>query len=242
LKQRNKIMKAVILAGGFGTRLAEETKIKPKPLVKIGNKPIIWHIIKIYSHFGIKDFIICLGYKGNLIKEELNKLNHQNKWNIEYVNTGLMTMTGGRVKKIKKFIGNDKNFYLSYGDGLCDVDLDKLTEFHIKNDKIATLTAVKYKNPKGILLINRSSRITTIKEKPLEYINGGFFVLSKKIFLYLKNNQTIFERDCLPVLSKKKQLMAFKHNGFWGCMDTLREKKELNKIWKSDNKAWKVWQ
>lgn len=235
-------MKAVILAGGFGTRLAEETKIKPKPLVKIGNKPIIWHIIKIYSHFGIKDFIICLGYKGNLIKEELNKLNHQNKWNIEYVNTGLMTMTGGRVKKIKKFIGNDKNFYLSYGDGLCDVDLDKLTEFHIKNDKIATLTAVKYKNPKGILLINRSSRITTIKEKPLEYINGGFFVLSKKIFLYLKNNQTIFERDCLPVLSKKKQLMAFKHNGFWGCMDTLREKKELNKIWKSDNKAWKVWQ
>ena len=235
-------MKAVILAGGFGTRLAEETKIKPKPLVKIGNKPIIWHIIKIYSHFGIKDFIICLGYKGNLIKEELNKLNHQNKWNIEYVNTGLMTMTGGRVKKIKKFIGNDKNFYLSYGDGLCDVDLDKLTEFHIKNDKIATLTAVKYKNPKGVLLINRSSRITTIKEKPLEYINGGFFVLSKKIFLYLKNNQTIFERDCLPVLSKKKQLMAFKHNGFWGCMDTLREKKELNKIWKSDNKAWKVWQ
>ena len=140
------------------------------------------------------------------------------------------------------FIGNDKNFYLSYGDGLCDVDLNKLTKFHIKNDKIATLTAVKYKNPKGVLLINRSSRITTIKEKPLEYINGGFFVLSKKIFLYLKNNQTIFERDCLPVLSKKKQLMAFKHNGFWGCMDTLREKKELNKIWKSDNKAWKVWQ
>jgi glucose-1-phosphate cytidylyltransferase len=235
-------MKAVILAGGFGTRLTEETKTKPKPLVKIGNKPIIWHIIKIYSHFGIKDFIICLGYKGNLIKEELNKLNHQNKWNIRYVNTGLITMTGGRVKKIKKFIGNDKNFYLSYGDGLCDVDLNKLTKFHIKNDKIATLTAVKYKNPKGVLLINRSSRITTIKEKPLEYINGGFFVLSKKIFLYLKNNQTIFERDCLPVLSKKKQLMAFKHNGFWGCMDTLREKKELNKIWKSDNKAWKVWQ
>ena len=235
-------MKAVILAGGFGTRLTEETKTKPKPLVKIGNKPIIWHIIKIYSHFGIKDFIICLGYKGNLIKEELNKLNHHNKWNIRYVNTGLMTMTGGRVKKIKKFIGNDKNFYLSYGDGLCDVDLNKLTKFHIKNDKIATLTAVKYKNPKGVLLINRSSRITTIKEKPLEYINGGFFVLSKKIFLYLKNNQTIFERDCLPVLSKKKQLMAFKHNGFWGCMDTLREKKELNKIWKSDNKAWKVWQ
>ena len=121
------------------------------------------------------------------------------------------------------------------------MDLNKLTKFHIKNDKIATLTAVKYKNPKGVLLINRSSRITTIKEKPLEYINGGFFVLSKKIFLYLKNNQTIFERDCLPVLSKKKQLMAFKHNGFWGCMDTLREKKELNKIWKSKEKAWKIW-
>ena len=236
-------MKCIILAGGYGTRLAEETKIKPKPLVKIGDKPIIWHLMKIYSFYGIKDFIICLGYKGTLLKKEVDILNLKEKWNIRYVNTGLKTMTGGRIKKIKRFLNtSDKLFSLSYGDGLCDVDLNKLTKFHIKNDKIATLTAVKYKNPKGVLLINRSSRITTIKEKPLEYINGGFFVLSKKIFLYLKNNQTIFERDCLPVLSKKKQLMAFKHNGFWGCMDTLREKKELNKIWKSDNKAWKVWQ
>ena len=142
-------MKTVILAGGYGTRLAEETKIKPKPLVKIGNKPIIWHIIKIYSFYGIKDFIICLGYKGHLIKKELNKLNQKNEWKIRYVNTGLKTMTGGRVKKIEKYLNNEKNFCLSYGDGLSDVNIKKLIKFHIKNKKTATLTAVKYKNPKG---------------------------------------------------------------------------------------------
>ena len=164
-------MKAVILAGGYGTRLAEETKIKPKPLVKIGNKPIIWHIIKIYYHYGVKDFIICLGYKGHLLKKELNKLNHKKKWNIEYVETGLKTMTGGRVKRIKKYIGNDQNFYLSYGDGLSDVNINKLTKFHLDKKKIATLNAVKYKNPKGVLIIDSKSKIKLIKEKPIEYIN-----------------------------------------------------------------------
>lgn len=234
-------MKAVILAGGYGTRLAEETKIKPKPLVKIGNKPIIWHIIKIYYHYGVKDFIICLGYKGHLLKKELNKLNHKKKWNIEYVETGLKTMTGGRVKRIKKYIGNDQNFYLSYGDGLSDVNINKLTKFHSDKKKIATLTAVKYKNPKGVLIIDSKSKIKLIKEKPIEYINGGFFVLSKKIFSYLNNDKNIFEKNCLPKLAKIKQLQAFKHNGFWGCMDTMREKKELNKIYKSKEKAWKIW-
>ena len=147
-------MKLVILAGGYGTRLAEETKVKPKPLVKIGSKPIIWHILKIYSHYGINDFIICLGYKGNLLIKELNALSKKENWNIKYVKTGLQTMTGGRIKKIKKFINKDENFCLSYGDGLSDVNIKKLINFHLKNKKVATLTAVKYKNPKGVLIFD----------------------------------------------------------------------------------------
>ena len=232
-------MKLIILAGGYGTRLAEETKIKPKPLVKIGNKPIIWHLMKIYSFYGINEFIICLGYKGNLIKKELRKLNEN--WNIKYVDTGLNTMTGGRVKRLEKYLKKEKNFCLSYGDGLSDVNIKKLIKFHVKNKKVATLTAVKYKNPKGILVFSSKNKIKLIKEKPIEYINGGFFVLSNKIFKYLKNDKTIFEKDCLPKITRINQLIAFKHNGFWACMDTMREKKELNKIWKSKQKAWKVW-
>ena len=234
-------MKVVILAGGYGTRLGEETKVKPKPLVKIGGKPIIWHIIKIYYFYGIKDFIICLGYKGDLLKKELDKLNINKVWNIKYVKTGLKTMTGGRIKRIKEFVKKDEYFCLSYGDGLSNVNVKKLINFHIKNKKTATLTAVKYKNPKGILLIDKQSRIKNIKEKPLEHINGGFFVLSNNIFKYLKNDNTIFEKECLPKLAKIKQLLAYKHNGFWGCMDTFREKKELNKLWSSNEKTWKVW-
>jgi len=232
-------MKVVILAGGYGTRLAEETKIKPKPLVRIGDKPIIWHIMKIYSYFGINDFIICLGYKGHLLKKELNKI--KGNWKIAYVNTGLKTMTGGRIRRIKKYLKNDNYFCLSYGDGLCDVNIKKLINFHIKHKKTVTLTAVRYKNPKGVLNISKNRKVTAIKEKPMEYINGGFFVLSKNVFKYLKNDKTIFEQDCLPKLTKTNQLLAYKHHGFWGCMDTLREKIELNKIWKSKVKAWKVW-
>lgn len=234
-------MKCVILAGGYGTRLAEETKIKPKPLVKIGNYPIIWHLMKIYSFYGIKDFIICLGYKGYLLKKDLNKINLKEKWNIKYVNTGLKTMTGGRIKRIKKYLKNESIFCLSYGDGLSNIDINKLINFHKRNNKIATLSAVTYKNPKGILKLNLGSKVTAIKEKPIEFINGGFFVLSKNIFKYLKNDKTVFEKDCLPKLSKKNQLMAYKHKGFWACMDTIREKNELNKIWKNKQKAWKVW-
>ena len=235
-------MKCIILAGGYGTRLAEETKIKPKPLVKIGSKPIIWHLMKIYSHFGIKDFIICLGYKGELLKKEVNYLNSNKKWNIKYLNTGLDTMTGGRIKRVEKYLDKKDNiFCLSYGDGLSDVNINELIKFHKKNNKIVTLTAVKYKNPKGVLDIKTNLKISAIKEKPIEYINGGFFVVTKNVFKFLKNDQTIFEKDCLPKLVKKKQLMAYKHNGFWACMDTMREKQELNKIWKSKQKAWKVW-
>ena len=234
-------MKLVILAGGYGTRISEETKIKPKPLIKIGDKPIIWHLMKIYSTFGINDFIVCLGYKGYLIKEELDKYMRRENWKIRFVNTGLHTMTGGRVKRIQKYINKDKHFCLSYGDGLSNVNIKKLIKFHLDKNKIATLTAVKYKNPKGILSINKISNVKNIKEKPIEYINGGFFVLSNKIFKYLKDDKSIFEQDCLPVLSKSKQLMAFKHNGFWACMDTLREKKELNTFWKQKKCAWKIW-
>ena len=234
-------MKLVILAGGYGTRISEETKIKPKPLIKIGDKPIIWHLMKIYSTFGINDFIICLGYKGYMIKEELGKYMKHENWKIRFVNTGLHTMTGGRVKRIKKYLNKDKHFCLSYGDGLSNVNIKKSIKFHLDKNKIATLTAVKYKNPKGILSINKISNVKNIKEKPIEYINGGFLVLSNEIFKYLKNDQTIFEKDCLPVLSKNKQLLAFKHNGFWACMDALREKKELNNLWNNKNCDWKIW-
>ena len=234
-------MKLVILAGGYGTRLSEETKIKPKPLVKIGNRPIIWHIMKFYSHYGINNFIICLGYKGQILIKELKKFTSKESWDIKFVQTGLKTMTGGRIKKIEKFVSDEENFCLSYGDGLSDVNIKKLINFHKKNKKMATLTAVRYKNPKGVLIFSNNSNIKKIKEKPIEYINGGFFVLSKKIFKFLKDSKTVFERDCLPKLTKQKELIAFKHNGFWACMDTLREKKELNKIYKSKEKAWKVW-
>ena len=234
-------MKLVILAGGLGTRISEETKVKPKPMVNVGNKPIIWHLMKIYSHYNIKHFIICLGYKGQILKDKIKKYQKIENWKIDFVDTGKNTMTGGRIKRIKKYLKDDKNFCLSYGDGLCDVNIDKLIEFHEKKNKVATLTAVKQNNRFGVLSIKNVFMINQIKEKPVEFINGGFFVLSNKIFDYLKNDQTIFEKDCLPILSKKKQLLAFKHSGFWACMDTLRDKKELNKIWKSKENAWKIW-
>ena len=232
---------AVILAGGRGTRLAELTRLKPKPLIKIGSKPIIWHIMKIYSFYGINKFIICLGFKGNLIKKELSRYRNSENWNINFVNTGANTMTGGRIKKVKNFVKNDKFFCVSYGDGLSDINIDKLIKFHQKNKKAATLTAVRYKNPKGILSISQNSEVARIREKPMEYINGGFFVLTNKIFKYLKNNKSIFEEDCLPQLSKNKQLNAYKHNGFWACMDTMREKIEINNIWQKKKALWKVW-
>ena len=232
---------AVILAGGKGTRLAELTRVKPKPLIKIGNKPIIWHIMKIYSFYGINKFIICLGFKGNLIKKDLAKYIKLENWSIKFLNTGVNTMTGGRIKQVKNFVKKDQFFCVSYGDGLSDVNIDKLIKFHIAKKKSATLTAIRYKNPKGILSISKNFEILKIKEKPLEYINGGFFVLTNQIFKYLKNSKSIFEEDCLPKLSKIKQLQAFKHNGFWVCMDTMREKIAINNIWKKKKAPWKVW-
>lgn len=234
-------MKVVILAGGYGTRIGEETKIKPKPLIKIGNKPIIWHIMKIYSHYDIKNFVICLGYKGDLLKRELNRIITNEDWNVKYVNTGLKTMTGGRIKRIKKFVNKENYFCMTYGDGLCDVNINKLIKFHIKKNKIATLTAVRYRNPKGVVTFDNHNKIKKMKEKPIEYINGGFYILSNKIFNYLRNDKTIFEKDSLSNLLKDKQLIGYRHKGFWACMDTTREKIELNKIWKSKVKAWKIW-
>ena len=234
-------MKLVILAGGFGTRISEETKVKPKPMVNIGNKPIIWHLMKIYSHYGIKHFIICLGYKGSILKEKISKYKKAENWKIDFVDTGENTMTGGRIKRIQSYLKGDENFCLSYGDGLCNVNIDKLIKFHKLKNKIATLTAVRQNNRFGVLSIRNDNIVSIIKEKPVEFINGGFFILSNKIFSYIKSDKTVFERDCLPLLSKRKQLMAFKHSGFWGCMDTLRDKKELNKIKRSKNKSWKVW-
>lgn len=233
-------MKLVILAGGLGTRLSEETKVKPKPLVKIGNRPIIWHIMKIYSKFGINEFIICQGYKGDLIKKELSKYEKKENWKIKYINTGLNTMTGGRIKRIKKFIGDDKIFSLSYGDGVSSVNIKKLIKFHIQNKKMATLTAVKQNNRFGVLVLNKNN-VKKIKEKPTEFINGGFFILSNKIFKYLKNDKSVFERDCLPKLAKVNQLSAFIHKGFWGCMDTLRDKRLLNIEWRKKTCKWRVW-
>ena len=197
--------------------------------------------MKIYSFYGINKFIICLGFKGNLIKKELLKYRNLENWNINFVNTGVNTMTGGRIKKVRNFVKNDKFFCVSYGDGLSDINIDKLIKFHQKKKKAATLTAVRYKNPKGILSISQNSEVAKIREKPMEYINGGFFILTNKIFKYLKNNKSIFEEDCLPQLSKNKQLNAYKHNGFWACMDTMREKIEINNIWQKKKALWKVW-
>ena len=233
-------MKVVILAGGLGTRLSEETKVKPKPLIKIGNRPIIWHIMKIYSKFGINEFIICQGYKGDLIKRELSKYENKENWNIKYINTGLNTMTGGRIKRIKRYIGEDKIFSLSYGDGVSNVNIKKLIKFHTQNGKMATLTAVKQNNRFGVLVLNKNN-VKKIKEKPTEFINGGFFILSNKIFKYLKNDKSVFERDCLPKLAKVNQLSAFIHKGFWGCMDTLRDKRLLNIEWRKKTCKWRVW-
>ena len=239
--KNNNQLKLVSLACGRGTRLAELTGVTPKPMIKIGSKPIIWHIMKIYSQYGINRFIICLGYKGELIKRELSKYIKIEKWEIDFVFTGLNTLTGGRIKRIKDYVKNDEYFFLSYGDGLSDVNIKSLVKFHLKNNKSATLTAVRYKNPKGILMINNKSEISLIKEKPMEYINGGFFVLTNKIFRYLKDDNSIFERDCLTKLSKNNELLAYKHKGFWACMDTMREKIEINNFWNKKKAPWKIW-
>jgi glucose-1-phosphate cytidylyltransferase len=232
-------MKVVILAGGRGSRISEESKYKPKPMVKIGNKPIIWHIIKYYETFGFSEFIICAGYKKKILKNFFSK-NNGIKGKVTVVNTGLNSMTGGRIKKIKKHVIKDKNFLLTYGDGLSNINLIKLINLHMKMNKIVTLSAVKPNSKYGIVKLNKN-KVKNFEEKPnSHFISGGFFVISTKIFEYIKNEKNIFEFHCLPVLAKRNQLAAYKHNGFWHCLDTMRDKEDLNKLWKK-KPLWKIW-
>lgn len=235
-------MKAVILAGGFGTRLGEETHSKPKPMVEIGEKPILWHIMKIYLAHGIKDFIICCGYKGNFIKEYFQ--NDTEKWNINLVDTGENTNTGGRLKRVKEYLKDEENFCFTYGDGVGDINISALIKFHQNHGKQATLTATRPPARFGALKIGPKDIIEEFKEKPEgdgDWINGGFFVLKPSVINLLKDDLTIWEGDPLNNLSTNNQLYAFKHHGFWQPMDTLRDKNFLNSLWKKDKAPWKIW-
>lgn len=257
-------MKTVILAGGLGTRLSEETDLRPKPMVEIGGKPILWHIMKIYSHYGYNDFIICCGYKSYFIKDYFyhyymhssditvdltsNKITYHNStsepWKITLVDTGLDTMTGGRIKRVQKYIGNEP-FMLTYGDGVGNINIPELINFHKQNKKTVTLTAVLPDGKFGALQLNNSDDITEFREKPAgdgSWINGGFFVCEPQVFDYITNgDSTVFEREPLEKLAADKQLKAYKHTGFWKPMDTLKQKMELNSLWNSNNPPWKVW-
>lgn len=257
-------MKVVLLAGGFGTRISEESQFKPKPMVEIGGMPILWHIMKGYSYYGYRKFIICAGYKQHYIKEwfadyflytsditfdfkENNKMIVHNKhcepWEVTVVDTGLKTMTGGRIKRIQSYIGNEP-FLMTYGDGVCDVNINKLVKYHQEHGKIATLTAVKIEQSKGVLDIGLDNTVRSFREKSAmdgALINAGFMVLQPEIFSYLRDDSCIFEKEPLKNLAKKGQLMSFLHKGFWQCMDTKREKDDLEKMWESGNAPWKVW-
>lgn len=256
-------MKVVILAGGFGTRLSEETDIKPKPMIEIGEKPVLWHIIKIYSYYGFNDFIICLGYKGYIIKEyfsnyflhqsdvtmdlEKNSMEiHQSKaepWKITLVDTGLNTMTGGRIKRVQKYI-NDETFMLTYGDGVGSINISELFEFHKKHNKFATVTAVQPSGRFGALNLDKQANVLAFQEKPQgdnAWVNGGFFVLEPQIFNYIEGDETLWERKPVENLAKDGELIAYKHSGFWHAMDTLRDKNYLEQLWKSGQAPWKIW-
>ena len=226
-------MKVVILCGGLGSRLAEETKLIPKPMVKIGNKPILSHIMKIYEDYGFNEFILALGYKSHIIKRYISDKKTKSK--ISCIFTGKSTLTGGRLLRLKNFFKEDETFMLTYGDGLSSQNIKKLIKFHYLHKKIATMTAVRPPVRFGEIFI-KGKKIVNFKEKPQTnegWINGGFFVLNSKIFKFIKNDQTMLEREPLEHLTKKGQLMAFKHYGFWQCMDTLREKNLLNEIYKN---------
>lgn len=256
-------MKVVILAGGMGTRLSEETGTKPKPLVEIGGYPILWHILKIYSYYGFHEFIICLGYKGYMIKEyfsnyflhmsdvtfdmEKNTMQvhqkHSEPWKVTLVNTGEGTNTGGRIKKIADYICND-TFMLTYGDGVADINIDELLQFHRCNHRWATFTAVQPPGRFGLANINSSNEVLEFVEKPIgdgSWINGGFFVLEPQIFDFIDGDATIWEREPLESLAAQKQLMAYKHTGFWRPMDSLRDKNLLEDMWRSNHAPWKIW-
>ena len=234
-------MKAVILAGGLGTRISEESDLKPKPMIEIGGKPILWHIMKIYAHYGINDFIICCGYKGKIIKEYFEDFKSE-PWNVQTIDTGLETMTGGRLKRIEKEI--DDTFCMTYGDGVSDVNLNDLILFHKKNQLIGTLTAIHPPERFGVLDLS-GNYVTAFHEKHRggeSWINGGFFVFEKEIFDYIKNGDvTTLEKDPFETLAKERKLTAFKHKGFWHPMDTLRDKRHLEKLWTSGDALWKKW-
>jgi len=233
-------MKAVILAGGYGTRISEESNIIPKPLIEIGGKPILWHIMKIYSAYKIDDFIICLGYKGEKIKEYFEQFDSK-LWNIQLIDTGLDTMTGGRLKRIQDKI--DNTFCMTYGDGVSNINLNNLVTFHKEKKSLATLTAIHPPERFGVLNLS-GDYVTEFHEKHTgesSWINGGFFVFEPEIFDYLQNDSTVLEKAPLETLAKEQKLSAFKHNGFWHPMDTLRDKKHLEDLWTSEKAPWKIW-
>lgn len=258
-------MKVVILAGGRGTRISEESVNKPKPLIEIGGMPILWHIMKSYSFYGYNEFIICAGYKQNMIKQwfanyflqssdvtfdyrdgrskEIIESSNVEPWRVTVVDTGLDTMTGGRIKRIEKYIDGD-NFLMTYGDGVCDVDIDKLIEFHNQHGKIATLTAVTLEQQKGILDIGGDNAVKSFREKNIRdgvQINAGYMVLNSKVFDYLKDDNTIFEKEPLSKLAEQGQLMSYQHKGFWQCMDNAREKDMLETLIERGKASWIKW-
>ena len=256
-------MKVVILAGGLGTRISEESHLRPKPMIEIGGMPILWHIMKYYSAFGYHEFVICLGYKQHMVKEffadyflymsdvtfdiQNNAMTVHNKpadpWKVTLIDTGLHTMTGGRIKRIQKYIG-DEPFMLTYGDGLSTVDLRALEKFHRAHGKLATITTVNLAQLKGVLDVNDDNMITSFREKQEDdasLINGGFMMFEPGIFDYLKDDSTVLEKEPLVRLAEEGQLMSFYHEGFWQCMDTQREREKLQKLWESGEAPWKIW-
>lgn len=258
-------MKVVLLAGGFGTRISEESQFKPKPMIEIGGIPILLHIMKLYSHYGFNEFVICAGYKQHIIKEYFaeyflhtsditfdfskgtNEMivhrNNSERWKVTVVDTGLNTMTGGRIKRIQPYIGNEP-FMLTYGDAVCDVNISNLVQFHKKHGKLATLTAVIQKQQKGVLDITEQGSVKSFREKQGSdgtAINAGFMVLQPAVFDYLEGDQTVFETTPLQKLVEKGELMSYRHTGFWQCMDTAREKELLETLWANGTAPWKVW-
>lgn len=259
-------MKTVILAGGFGIRISEESRFKPKPMIEIGGQPILWHIMKGYSHFGFNEFIICAGYKQEIIKSWFadyflrnsditfdftkgykNTIIHDQHcepWKVTVVDTGLNTMTGGRIKRIQKYIGNEP-FMMTYGDAVCDVNITELCQFHQSHGKIATLTATMLKQSKGLLNIGGDNAVKSFREKNQSDsapINAGYMVLNPEIFDYLEDDTTFFEQRPLQRLAEENQLMSYVYNGFWQCMDTTREKDILERLWETKQAPWKVWE
>jgi glucose-1-phosphate cytidylyltransferase len=254
-------MKVILLCGGYGTRLGEETQLRPKPMVEIGGKPILWHIMKIFEKHNIQDFHLALGYKADFIKDyflrykslntdysvnlksgkiEFNRVTEEN-WNIHLTDTGLKTMTGGRLLRLKENLKNEDTFMLTYGDGVSNIDITKLLQFHKSHGKIATVTAVRPPVRFGELIIDDNDKVEEFAEKPQAgkgWINGGFFVFNKEIFNYIENDSIMLEREPLEKLSEVGELMAYKHHGFWQCMDTIREKEILENLWSSNNAIW----